>query len=264
MTSIAELQFKKLSLQTGVRLHCAEMGPRDGTPILFLHGCSDSWFSFSRIVGLLPPELRLVIPDQRGHGESEYPPGGYGPPKLAADAIALLDNLGIASAVVVGHSLGSFVAQWMAALAPNRVRKLVLVGSAARTDNHVVRGLAQTVQSLRDPVDAAFIREFQESTIHRPVPPQFLEIVIAESMKLPARVWKAVAAGLLNVPVPHAAAIRCPVSLLWGSHDAIFSRSDQDELTRRIPGAKLQVLADVGHAPHWEAPEDFVAHLLRN
>jgi len=83
VTTIAELQFKRISLQTGVRLHCGEAGPADGSPML-LHGHSDSWFSFSRILRLPPKNLRLVIPSQRGHGDSERPAGGYGTRQLAA------------------------------------------------------------------------------------------------------------------------------------------------------------------------------------
>ena len=62
---------KEINLSTGVRLRYLDLGPSDGQPLLLLHGYSDSWFSFSRIIGLLPPNLRLIIPDQRGHGDSQ-------------------------------------------------------------------------------------------------------------------------------------------------------------------------------------------------
>jgi pimeloyl-ACP methyl ester carboxylesterase len=264
MTSTAAaIAFREVSLPTGVRLRYADVGPQNGKPLILLHGYSDSWFSFSVILGLVPPELRLVIPDQRGHGDSERPSGGYAPEELAGDAIALLEALGIRSAVVVGHSLGSFVAQRMATLAPRRVSSLVLVGSAAKAASDAVRSLVAAVQSLTDPVDIEFIREFQMSTIYRPVPPAFLDRVIAESLKLPARVWKAVLAGLLDLPVllTDSIAIECPVSLFWGDRDAIFGREDQEELLRRIPHARLQVLKEVGHAVHWEAPGEFVRYL---
>jgi pimeloyl-ACP methyl ester carboxylesterase len=262
MTSVeTAIEFKDAQLSTGVRLRYAGAGSQNG-PVLLLHGYSDSWFSFSPIVGLMPPEFRLVVPDQRGHGDSERPREGYRLPELAADAIAMLDALAIPCAVVVGHSMGSFVAQWMAGLAPERVSKLVLVGSAATPDSEAVRSLVPAVEALTDPVDPAFVREFQMSTIYRPVAPAFLDRVIAESMKLPARVWKAALSGLVETPgLTAAPAIRCPVSIFWGDHDAIFGREDQDELMRRIPGASLYVFTDVGHDPHWEVPEDFARHL---
>ncbi len=263
MTSVEKaIEFKNVDLRTGVWLRYADVGPRSGTPVLLLHGYSDSWFSFSRILDLMPPELRLIIPDQRGHGDSERPANGYTPEKFAEDAVALLDVLSISAATVIGHSMGSFVAQRLALLAAKRVTRLVLAGSAASADNEVVRGLVPLVQSLTDPVDPTFVREFQSSTIYRPVPDVFFERVIAESLKLPARVWEAVLAGLLDLPIVlDTAAIQCPTSIFWGDRDAIFGRSDQDELLRRIPGARLHVFTECGHDPHWEAPDEFVREL---
>ena len=264
MTSVVSaIEFREITLRTGVRLRYADAGPRDGRPMILLHGYSDSWFSFTPVLGRIPADLRLIIPDQRGHGESERPADGYTPQQFAADAIALLEALGIQSATVIGHSLGGFIAQQMALLAPKRVEKLVIVASAASADNEAVRSLVPVVQSLTDPVDPGFVREFQMSTIYRPVPPVFLERAIAESLKLPARVWKAVLAGLLDLPHLSAeAAQQCRASIFWGNRDSIFSRSDQDALLRRFPGAGLHVFTEVGHAIHWEAPDEFVFHLM--
>jgi pimeloyl-ACP methyl ester carboxylesterase len=264
MTSTATaIVFRDVSLPTGVRLRYADVGPPSGRPLLLLHGYSDSWFSFSPILDLVSPELRLIVPDQRGHGESDRPIGGYTAEGFATDAIALLEALGIESATVVGHSMGSFAAQRIATLAPERVDTLVLVGSAATSNNEVIESLLPDVQSLTDPVDVDFVRAFQMSTIYRPVPPEFLEKAIAESLKLPARVWQAVLAGLLNMPVllGGSTAIECPALILWGNRDAIFNRKEQDELLNLIPNARLQVLNEVGHAVHWEAPDEFVQRL---
>ena len=252
---------KEISLSTGVRLRYLDLGPNDAQPLLLLHGYSDSWFSFSPIIGLLPPNLRLIIPDQRGHGDSQHPRTGYRPDDLAADALAFMDGLGIASATVVGHSLGSFVAQRMVAIAPGRITKMVLVGSAVTPRNDVVLSMVPIVHTLTDPVDIGFIREFQMSTIYRPVTPAFLGRVISESQKLPARVWKAVLAGMLDMPTL-LEPVQCPVSIIWGDKDLVFSRSDQDDLLRRIPHARLHILNEVGHAVHWEVPEEFARLLM--
>jgi pimeloyl-ACP methyl ester carboxylesterase len=67
--STADLRFADVSLSTGVHLRYAERGAAAGEPVVFLHGFSDSWFSFSPILPLLPPALRCFAPDQRGHGE---------------------------------------------------------------------------------------------------------------------------------------------------------------------------------------------------
>ncbi|MCG8419715.1 MAG: alpha/beta hydrolase, partial [Proteobacteria bacterium] len=78
-------------------------------------------------MGYLPGDLRVVAPSQRGHGDSGHPAGGYGVDDFAADAIALLDALGIERAAVVGHSMGSFIAQQVALRAPQRVTHLILI-----------------------------------------------------------------------------------------------------------------------------------------
>jgi non-heme chloroperoxidase len=259
MTSIAQaIEFRDTRLRTGVRLRYADVGPRDGRALLLLHGYSDSSFSFSRILELLPRDVRLIVPDQRGHGDSDRPADEYSPRVFAEDALALMNELGVRSAMVTGHSMGSFVAQQMAVVTPERVSALALVGSAASADNEVVRSLLPAVTALVDPVDVAFVREFQMSTLHRPVPEPFLERVIAESLKLPARVWRSVLAGLLSAPaLTDPAAIRCPTAILWGDRDAIFSRSEQDDLLVKIPDARLHVFRDVGHDPQWEVPEEF-------
>ncbi len=224
----AAIQFRDIQLRTGVRLRYADVGPQSGQPLMLLHGYSDSWFSFSSIAGLAPPHGRLIIPDQRGHGDSDRPMEGYTPDGFAMDAIALLEAIGIASATVVGHSLGSFIAQRMAVMAPERISALVLVGSAATPRNDAVFSLVPDVEALTDPVPIDFVRDFQMSTIHRPVSSAFMERAIAESLKLPARVWKAVLAGLLDLTsVPGPGVIRCPTSIFWGDRDAFFGRADQ-------------------------------------
>jgi pimeloyl-ACP methyl ester carboxylesterase len=99
-----------VKLSNGITLHYATQGPRTGPAVLFIHGYSDSWFSFSRIMPLMPPELRLVAADMRGHGESDRPQLGYGMHDLAATSCAC-STLSIPTAVIVGHSIGTFVAR---------------------------------------------------------------------------------------------------------------------------------------------------------
>lgn len=257
------LKRNTVSLPTGVRLRYAEAGPRTGPAVLLLHGYSDSSFSFAPILPRLDPGLRLIVPDQRGHGDSDRPQVGYAPADLAADAVALLQELDIDCSSIVGHSMGSFVAQQILAMAPERVLSMVLVGSAVRANNDIVQSLMPEVQGLTDPMDRAFVRSFQLSTIHRRLQSDFLDAVVLESLKLPARVWRVVLEGMLAMPpLPHAPSIPCPVSLFWGNRDTIFTRADQHELLQRLPGATLEVFTDVGHALHWEAPAEFASRLM--
>jgi pimeloyl-ACP methyl ester carboxylesterase len=115
-----------------------------------------------------------------------------------------------------------------------------------------------------DAVDLNFIREFQLSTIHLPVPEEFLDRVIAESAKLPTHVWQQLAAGFLVAPGEETlGAIACRTLVMGGEADQIFLIDEQRALARRIPGARLHLFPGAGHAPHWEIPDEFAEHLVQ-
>src|SRR5215510_6495606 len=108
-----------------------------------------------------------------------------------------MDAKGIQRATLVGHSMGSIVAQGVALAAPERVERLVLVGSATTVRAEAVVEFRQAVEKLSDPVPEEFAREFQLSCVHHPVPNEFMDRIVAQSRKAPARVWKAVMEGML-------------------------------------------------------------------
>ena len=259
------VRFGEIDLPTGVRIHYAEQGDPDGPALILLHGYTDSWFSFSRILPLIAPRYRVFALDQRGHGRSTAPDSGYAPADLAADVLAFMDARGIARATLVGHSMGSFVAQQVAAEAPGRVTRLVLVGSAAAPGRMLVRAeLEAAVTPLADPVPPEFIREFQMSTIHRDVPAEFLNRVIAESALLTAVRWKSLLAGMLATePVVTLARAEIPALVVWGDQDAIFTREHQEELVALVKAERFVAYEGTGHAPHWEEPERFAREVVR-
>ena len=85
------IRFQTARLATGVEIHYAEQGDPGGEVMLFLHGWPDSWYSFSRMLELLPPDqYRAFSYDQRGFGDSERPTHGYSIDDYAADAVAFL------------------------------------------------------------------------------------------------------------------------------------------------------------------------------
>lgn len=252
-----------IELPAGVRLRYTERGAAGGEAILCLHGYSDSAYSFAPLLFLVPPAFRTVAVDQRGHGDSDRPPDGYDIGTLAADACAALDALGIRRATVVGHSMGSLVAQRLALDHPDRVGRLVLVGSGTSAVNAVTLALAEEVRRLSDPVPAEFVRDFQRSTVHEPLPEAFLDRIVAESLKLPARVWHAVLDGILAFDaVAELPRIGCPTLIVWGEHDGIFDRDEQHRLRAAIPDARLVVYHDTGHSPNWERPAQLVDDVL--
>ena len=247
----------KITLPNGLRLNYVETGPADGPVVLMLHGVTDSSFSFSRVMPLMPAHLRVIALDQRGHGDSDKPMSGYEMDDFAGDALAFLDALGISRATLVGHSLGTFVARRTAEHAPHRVERLVLVGTALSPRNGVISELVAATGTLTDPVDETFIRDFQLSTIERPVPPDFLDAAVRESQKLPARVWRAAMRGLWNYQPQWP--ITCPATILGGERDAVFAPEEQSLLFLSTEHSTLHLEPGVGHALIWEAPEVFVS-----
>ncbi len=252
----------RVRLSTGVALEVAERGAPDGEPVLFLHGYTDSWFSFSTVLDRLPPTIRAIVPTQRGHGDSERPECCYRPADFAADAVALLDALGVARATVVGHSMGSFVAQRVAIDAPGRVTRLVLIGSGTTVRTPAVLDFHQSVRKLTDPVSPAFVRDFQHGAITRPVPAAFMNRVVSESEKLPARVWRDVLDRLIADAVNPLERIDTETLIVWGDKDAMFPSADQTALAGAIRGSRLVIYAGVGHSPQWEDPERFASDLM--
>jgi pimeloyl-ACP methyl ester carboxylesterase len=256
ISTAARAENARVVLASGVRLNYLQGGPADGDAVLMLHGVTDSSFSFSRVLPLLPPDVRYVALDQRGHGESDRPAHGYSMDDLALDALQTMDALGLEDAMVVGHSMGSFVARRMAERAPNRITRLVLIGTALTPRNAVIAELLRACATLADPVDDAFIREFQSSCIHRPVPPEFMERVIAESRKVPARVWRAAVAGMWDFQPQWPLTV--PTTIIGGDKDTVFSRAEHAALFQATERSALYIEPDIGHTIHWEAPERFV------
>jgi pimeloyl-ACP methyl ester carboxylesterase len=255
---------KSAALATGVTLPYVEQGDPAGVPVLLLHGVTDSWRSFEPVLPHLPASLHAFAVTQRGHGEAGRPAEGYRTRDYAADIGAFLDAVGLRRAVVVGHSMGATNAQRFAIDHPDRVLALVLAGSfASYRDNAAVAEIAPVMAALQDPIDPAFVREFQEGTLAQPIPPAFLDAVVRESLKVPARVWRASFAGFLeDVCAPDLGRIRAPTLVLWGARDALCTRAGQDALLAAIAGARLVVYAQAGHALHWEEPQRFAADLV--
>ena len=182
--------------------------------------------------------------------------------QFASDVLAFMDAMNLKQATIVGHSIGSFVAQHVAALAPERVTKLVLVASATTVRNHTVLELQREIDKLADHVPESFARDFQLSTAYQPLPPEFLQGVVKQSLKTPARVWREVMAEMVspdaNVELKK---IKTPTLILWGDKETIFPRSEQELLVSALKNSTLKVYADTGHAPHWERPEWFARDL---
>ncbi len=122
------------TLPNGQTLHYVDNGAA-GPAIVFLHGYTDSWRSFELLFPLLAPSFRLIALDQRGHGETPRAER-YRIADFAADAIGFLEQLATGPVHLVGHSLGTIVAQRVAEQRSDLLQSLILIGPA-RTAGHI-------------------------------------------------------------------------------------------------------------------------------
>ena len=256
------LPVQQIALRTGVTLEYVEQGDAKGTVVVLLHGFSDSWHSYETVLPHLPSELHVFAISQRGHGNSSKQANSYLPHDFAADVAAFLQVKNVKEAVIVGHSMGSTIAQCFAVNYPAMTKALVLAGSFADYSSPAVTEFKMVVHGLSDPVDSTFIAEFQKSTILKPTPGLSLDSIIAESRKLPAKVWKGVAAGWkVSDFRKQLAAFGKPSLIIWGNKDLFCPFKDQDELHGLLKASQLVIYEDVGHALHWEEPERFAKDL---
>ena len=258
----SDVRFSNVSLKTGVRLRYAYQGDANGEPVILLHGYTDSSVSYSTVLPLLDRKYRVYVLDQRGHGDSDRPSGSYALQNFAADVVAFMDVMNIDKATIVGHSMGSFVAQHVAVAAPERVKRLVLSGSATTIRNAVVSDLQREVAALKDPIPEKFVHDFQVGMAFQPLPDDFVKAVVKESLNIPARVWREVMTEMLSPKAQvELTKIKVPTLILWGDKETVFPRSEQERLLAALPNARLKVYEDTGHSMHWERPERFAKDL---
>jgi non-heme chloroperoxidase len=253
------VQFATTRLATGLQVHYAEQGDREGEVIVFLHAYVDSWFSYSRMLPLLSPSYHAFAFDQRGHGDSDKPQCCYTADDYAADVDAFMDAVGIEKATLVGDSSGGLIAQRVALSYPHRVSRLVLIGSPTTLVNNeaVMKAGEEMLAGLEDPISPEFVREFVLGTIHDPVPEEFLERAISQSLKVPARVWRDYYEGVVLTidDTARLGEIGAPTLILWGEQDALLPREEQEQRAAAIPDATLKVYPETGHLAHWVRPE---------
>jgi pimeloyl-ACP methyl ester carboxylesterase len=254
-----------IKVETGITLQYVTQGDPKGPVVVLLHGAGDSWHSWELALPHLPKAYHVYAVTLRGHGLSDHPVSGYARSDFAADITSLLRKLDLRDVTLVGHSLGSFVAQVVATNdTEGRLSRLVLIGSGPgrAPDPNAPSPVSSYFAGVKDPIDYQFARDFQSGTAFTPLPPAFLETMIAEVQKVPAAMFHELAKGSADPQhVEKLGRLKVKTLLLWGDRDSMFSKADQDALLRIIPGSRLISYADTGHALHWEYPERFARDL---
>jgi 3-oxoadipate enol-lactonase len=205
--------------------------------------------------------FRVLRYEHRGHGSSSVPPGPYSMEELAWDALALLDELGVARVSWCGLSLGGMIGMWLGAHAPERLASLVL----ACTSAHLPEPEAYTER-------AALVRErglepIADSVVSRWLTPgapnelraRFRAILASTPAEGYAGGCEAIAAWDFRDELPRVAV---PTLVLRGSEDEATPAADTALLAERIPGARLLELEAAAHLANLERPGEFAAAVL--
>jgi pimeloyl-ACP methyl ester carboxylesterase len=237
-------------------LKYVELGDPKGPPVVLLHGYTDNSRSWSLIVPYLE-SFRLFAIDQRGHGDSSKPDCCYTLTDMAYDVKLFLDALKIERATVVGHSLGSMVAQHFAANYPNRIAKLVLIGSTIKPATKRGDWLWGAIMELQAPIDpkGEFMKAWYANP--NPVDAAFLEREMAESAAVPIHVWRGILKELLTNDFGRLAPdIKAETLIVWGDKDGFFNEQAQIDLRAALPTAQFKAFAGLGHNLMWENPAE--------
>lgn len=244
-------------LDNGLALPFVETGPAsDSIPVVLVHAYVESWRYFEPLLRSLAPAIHAFAPTQRGHRSVTGDVTTYRITDFASDVVAFMDAVGIARAVLVGASSGGLVSQVVALRHPQRVAGMVLISSPVTlADKPGVASMGEQIAALSDPVGRDFVEEFVRGTSPSEIPEGFVARLVAESLAIPAAVWKESFLGLLQAGGGEVLEnIHVPTLLLTGSCDTLV-RGDQQVLLDRIPDAQLIVYDDVGHGPHLAIPD---------
>jgi 3-oxoadipate enol-lactonase len=251
-------------------LNYEEGGPRDAPALLLAGSLGTTLRMWDPQADALRDEhgVRVIAYDQLGHGASPMPDGPYSIAQLGEAALALMDALRLERASFAGISIGGMVGQWLAAHAPERIDRLVLLCTSAHLGDadpwleraRTVRD-AGTVEVIADTVASRWVTPaYAESH------PEAFEALRAMLAAAPVEGYAACCEALAELDLrAEAAAIRAPTLVLGGAQDAAIPPDHQERLAASIAGARLEVLdpgAHVVSVERAEAVTDLIADHL--
>jgi pimeloyl-ACP methyl ester carboxylesterase/predicted glycosyltransferase len=233
----------------GVRIAWERFGDR-GPWLLFV----PTWHivhsrSWKMQVAHLARRFRVLTLDPRGNGQSDRPASGYRIEDHAADALAVLDHHGVERAAVISASQGTNPALWLALEHPERVERLVLIGTA------VGEAFPEKVIALMRSDYERFIAGFFAGSFNEPHSTKPIEDTTGWARETTPEIlaagWSEFAPELI---APRLGEVRCPTLLIHGSNDVIVSLEKARAVARAIPDAKLVVVEGGGHRPDIRDP----------
>ena len=249
--------------------------PRDGTPIVLMHGVTiDSRIWVKQLHSLPQLGFRVVAFDTRGHGGSECGDSGHSIENLTFDVRTVLQELDLRDAMLVGHSMGGVAVQAFAsqltADAHEHVRGLVLLSSLAKTQVSAARRLRVLAESVSDRFDLARIMSNHDvgtmlARFGFGRDPQASHVELVRQMLADCSIETsrdAIGVLLAMDLTPHLERIDLPTLVIVGSADLLTPRFESKRIARLIPGARLEMIEGAGHTIMLERPDELEALLV--
>jgi 3-oxoadipate enol-lactonase len=232
-----------------------------GAPVVVLgHGAGGNHAIWYQQVPVFAPDYFVVTWDQRGFGLSTNRHGNANPRTATADLLAILDQLGVERAHIVGQSLGGWAALGFAVGHADRVRSLVLADTIAGVA--IPDWWKAAVQAQRD---GPFNHPALSDRFCRDNPARahlYLQIGGLKRDANPDQL--AVLRGLRDVTFGDGelSGYDVPTMFIVGTEDEIFSPATIADAAARVPGARVEAIAGAGHSPYFEQPEAWNALVL--
>lgn len=273
----------------GLRFHLALAGPEDAEPVVLLHGWPQHWFAWRRLLGPLAERYRVIAPDLRGFGWTDAPRGDYLKATLAADVIALLDELELERVRLAGHDWGGFTGFLVCLEAPERISHYAAAaishpwiqpepGAAAKArtasrlayqaliaspvlGGQIVKRVPGFIRTLMragaaDP-DATWTPDELEQFVSQWSEPDRAAACVSIYRSFLTKELKPLATGGFADQ-----SMQTPSILFAGSRDRVVRPEALGGFERNAPNLRLEVVEGAGHWLPEEAPERLLADML--
>jgi N-formylmaleamate deformylase len=242
----------------GIHIHYLRTG-ESKRPLLLLHGLSGSGACWTPLARSLEGEYDVVMPDARGHGNSSTPLDGYRYEDYASDVIGLIRKLGLATPVLLGHSMGGMTAAVVASQLATDIRGLILADPTFLTPQRqrevYESDVVEQHRRFLTLVKADVLAQARARSPHRS--PEIVELVTEARLYTRIGAW-----AVLTPPNPEyhrlVSTIRVPTLLVIGD-DPVVSLETARELQNLNPLLRVEQIEDAGHGLPYDQPERFAA-----
>ena len=240
----------------GFKLHYREAG--DGRAVILLHGLGGDGSRWGRTMSFMADDFHMIALDQIGFGESNKPLANYNHELLAEFLAEFMNTIGVSKASLVGHSMGAWVAMYVAVHHPDMVDRLILVDGGSLTNPPRSSKLIR----MQNGTTLAATREYFELMFYDKsrVTDQIVRDNYIRRLRVAYTIDKmqeSRAKGIALMSEEQARGIAVPTLILWGKHDELLKPSDAAMLDRAIRDSRLVLIDECGHIPQVEQPQEF-------